>query len=170
MAGSPEQMITTQAGPMVCLVHVWYYMWPDAPPKVRIGEWQDLQVAGPNLHDMLDCVRTTVLHDADGFMIEGPQNETIVIAESYTVRALAGHVLLGERPIEGVNVEFRRMGTERILRSKTDASGAFKISQVGEGTYKFKVTKDGFKAVSGTVVVDHRANTKNLSFALHLGT
>jgi hypothetical protein len=170
MAGSPEQVVTTQAEPMVCLVGLWYYTRPNALREVRLGKWQNLRVAGPNLHGNEGCFRTTVLHDADGFTIEEPQNETIIIPDPYTVRALAGHVILAGSPVEAVNVEFRRMGSKRVLRSKTDLLGAFKAPRVREGRYKFKVTKDGFKAISGTIIVDHRANTKDLSFELHLGT
>jgi len=170
MAGSPEQVATTQVQPMVCLVGIWYYLNPDAARRVRLGKWQNLRVAGPNMHGTEGCFRTTVLHDADGFTIEEPQNEQIVISDPFTVRALAGRVFLGDSPVEAVNVEFQRFGSKRVLRSKTDASGAFRISQVREGKYKFKVTKDGFNAISGTIIVDQRATTKDLSFELRVGT
>ena len=55
-----------------------------------------------------------------------------------------------------------------MLRSKTNEGGAFSISDASEGQYKFKVTKDGFKALSGTIFVDRKAPVP-LSFELFFG-
>jgi Carboxypeptidase regulatory-like domain len=170
MVGSPEQVKTVQEQPMVCLVGVWYYLQPEASRRVKLGKWQTLQVAGPNLHGTTGCFRTTVLHDADGFTIEEPQNETIVVSKPYRVRILAGRVSIGDQPLEGVNVEVRRKGSNTVLHSKTNAAGAFSIPRASEGRYKFKATKDGFKALSGTVFVDRKAPPRRLSFELYVGT
>jgi hypothetical protein len=170
IAGSPEQVLAMQGQPMVCLVGVWYYLSPEEGSKVHPGEWQTLRIAGPNLHGTTGCFRTTVLHDADGFTIEEPQNETIIVSDPYRVRALAGRVLFGDAPVEGVNVEVRPIGSRRVLRAKTNDSGTFRITRVPDGKYKFKVTKDGFKALSGTVLLDKNAPTKALSFELQVGT
>jgi hypothetical protein len=168
-SGSPEQVLTLQEQPMVCLVEAWYYISPDEVPKIRLGRWQEMQVGGPNLHG-IGCVRTTTLYDADGFTIEEPQNETIVVSEPYEVKALVGTVYLSDDAIEGVNVEVRLMGSKKVLRTKTNAAGEFSISDAREGKYKFKVTKDGFKSLTGTILVDHKAKVEKLSFTIHLGT
>lgn len=170
MAGSPEQVKTVQEQPMVCLVGVWYYLPPEAARRVKVGRWQTLQAAGPNLHGTTGCFRTTVLHDADGFTIEEPQNETVVVSKPYRVRTLAGRVRIGDQPLEGVNVEVRREGSNTVLRCKTNEEGAFSISDASEGQYKFKVTKDGFKALSGTIFVDREAPKVPLSFEMYVGT
>jgi hypothetical protein len=118
------------------------------------------------------CVRTTPVYDADGFTIEQPQNETIVLAKPFRVRELAGQVHdNGNSPIEFANVEFLRVGTQQVIRVLTDSNGNFKLSVVVEGRYKFKVTKDGFKALRGIVIVDkHGSGNTMLSFALSVGT
>jgi hypothetical protein len=79
-------------------------------------------------------------------------------------------VATGDQPEAGVNVEVRRIGSENVLRTKTDAEGNFKIPDATEGEYKFKVTKDGFKALSGRIFVRHNAASRRLSFELHVGT
>jgi hypothetical protein len=168
--GAPEQVTTASGQPMVCLGAIWYYLPPEAARRVRVGEWQTLPVAGPNLHGTTGCFRTAVLHDADGFTIEEPQNETVVISIPYSVPLLAGRVTVGDDPVEGANVEVHRTGSKTVLRSKTNAKGAFHIPGASDGEYKFKVTKDGFKALSGIIVVDHTAPEAELAFELHVGT
>lgn len=169
MEGSPVEVETVQGLPMVCLVGVWYYLPPKPENKIELGRWQTLQVAGPSLRQMKACHRTTVLRDADGFTIEQPQNETIVLTEPLRVQRLAGRVAFGDEPLPGVNVEVRR-GSETVLASTTDAEGDFSIPAGTEGEYKFKVTKDGFKALSGTIFVDHNAQAKTISFEMQVGT
>jgi hypothetical protein len=110
-----------------------------------------------------------VLHDSDGFTIEEPQNETIELSEAFRVRGLEGRVAIGDQLLAGVDVEVRR-GSENVLRTKTDAEGNFTIPDATEGEYKFKVTKDGFKALSGTIFVDHNALAKPINFEMHVGT
>jgi len=118
------------------------------------------------------CVRTTAVLDADGFTIQQPQNETVVISDPFIVRELTGQVVVFDgSPIETANVEFLRIGTKNVLRTKTDSTGTFRMSGVPDGRYKFKVTKDGFKALTGIVVVDKHASRKaELSFQLNVGT
>lgn len=154
---------------MVCLVQAWYYVPPDEVARIHLGKWQEMRIGGPNLY-AVGCVRTTTLYDADGFTIEEPQNETIVVSEPYTVRGLVGMVSLTDTPIEGVNVEVRRTGSKNVLRTKTNAEGEFRISDARDGKYKFKLTKDGFKSLTGTIIVDRNAKTQRLSFTMYLGT
>jgi hypothetical protein len=170
MEGSPEQLKTVQGQPMVCLVGVWYYTKPEAETKMKLGQWQVVPAAGPNLYGTRGCFRTTILHDADGFTIEEPQNETIVVSEPYRVRVLEGRVTIADQPVPGANVEVLPLGGQGILSSKTDEDGNFRIPDAAEGEYKFKVTKDGFKALSGKVVVDPNAPSRRLSFGLDVGT
>jgi Carboxypeptidase regulatory-like domain len=169
-SGSPEQVKTLQGQPMVCLAGAWYYVNPETESKVTIGQWQSLQVAGPNLHGTKDCFRSAILHDADGFTIEELQNEIIFIAEPFRARVLEGRATASDQPVPDANVEVLSVGGTSILRSKTDEEGNFRIPDAGEGEYKFKVTKDGFKALSGKIIVDHSAPAKPLSFEMHLGT
>jgi len=169
-SGSPEQVKTLQGQPMVCLVGVWYYVKPETESKVTLGQWQRLQVAGPNLHGTKGCFRLTTLQNADGFTIEEPQNAIIEVPEPYRVRALEGRVTIADQPVQGANVEVLPVGGRGILRSKTDEEGNFRIPDAGKGEYKFKVTKDGFKALTGRIIVDHGAPPKPLASEMHLGT
>jgi hypothetical protein len=169
-AGSPEQIVTIEGQPMVCMVGVWYYLPPEVARGIQLGKWQKFEAAGPNLH-ATGCVRTTPVYDADGFTIEQPQNETIGFQDIY-VRRLVGrvHAGYGDAGIEDVNVEIRPEGSRQVFRTKTDASGAFSFSDIAEGRYKFKVTKNGFKALSGFVVVSRKSSKATLSFELPVGT
>jgi hypothetical protein len=169
-SGSPEQVRTLQGQPMVCFVGIWYYVKSETESKIALGQWLSLQVAGPNLHGTKGCFRTTTLHDADGFTIEEPQNATIEVSEPYRVRALKGRVTIADQPVQGANVEVLAVGRQGILRSKTDEGGNFRISHAREGEYKFKVTKDGFKALTGKIIVDRSARTEPLSFRMDVGT
>lgn len=168
IAGSPKQ-VRTEPNSMVCLGNAWYYLPPEDVKRIHLGKWQTLHVAGPNLY-VNGCTRTTTLYDADGFTIEEPANEMIVVDEPYTVQELVGQVHLGESPLEGVNVEVRRQGSKKVLRTKTTGAGAFRFPGVPEGRYKFKVTKDGFKSLSGTILVNRHAGKGSLSFELPVGT
>jgi hypothetical protein len=170
MQGSPEQLKTVQGQPMVCLVGLWYYIPPTSEANIKLGEWQVLHAAGPNLRGTHGCFRTTILHDADGFTIEEPQNATIIVTEPYKVRSLAGRVTISGQPVEGANVEVLAVGGRKILRSKTDRDGDFRIPDAPDGEYKFKVTKDGFNALSGKIIVNRKAPSAPLSFGLNLGT
>jgi hypothetical protein len=71
--------------------------------------------------------------------------------------------------LAGVDVEVRR-GSEKVLGSRTDAEGNFTIPDAAEGEYKFKATKDGFKALSGTIFVDNTAPAETINFEMQLGT
>jgi hypothetical protein len=173
VAASPEQIADTAELPMVCFGDLWYYLPSEEARKIVLGKWQTLQVAGDAMRKAPGCVRTTPVRDADGFTIEQPQTETVVMSNPYIVRKLAGRVEISsdDSPIEAANVEFLRVGTREVLRARTDSTGSFRMSPVPEGRYKFKVTKDGFKALSGTVIVDKHASGKNdLSFKLDVGT
>jgi len=169
--GSPTEIDTADGQqPQVCLGSDWYYVLPEESQKLTLGRWQHFLAAGPNLNGRA-CVRTVTRYDADGFTIEEPQNELIVIAKPYTVRALRGRVRLGDTPLEGVCVELRRIHEQKVLRATTNADGMFGFPAVAEGEYKFKLTKDGFKAITGKIVVDKKSRRNDeLSFDLPVGT
>ena len=96
----------------------------------------------------------------------------VVISDPYTARELTGRVMYDDdSPVEAANVEFLRVGTREVLRTRTDKTGGFRMPPIREGRYRFRVTKDGYKALSGTVIVDKRAsNKRDLSFKLAVGT
>jgi hypothetical protein len=169
MAGPVTQVSTVNGLPMVCVGSEWYYLSLAEVKKVQVGIWQKLQVAGPSLYSGR-CFRTTVLHDDDGFIIEEPANETIVLDDIHA-KALAGevHMESSQDGIPDANVELLRVGTKKIIGKKTDDSGRFSFSGLPDGKYKFKVTKDGFKSLSGFVFLGHKG-LERLSFALPVGT
>lgn len=137
--------------------------------KLRIGNWGTFRAAGTEAISR-DCVRTAIRYDADGFTIEEPENETIVEPEPYRVRSLTGHVHLSDTPLEGVNVEVLAAGTKHVVRTTTNADGEFTLPSSHKGSYKFKVTKDGFKSLTGTIIVAPTASENSLSFELSVGT
>jgi len=169
-AGSPKCLSAIDGQPTVSFSGEWYYLSPAEAKKVEIGTWQTLQVAGPNYFSDF-CFRTKVLRDKDGFIMEEPASETIILDDIH-VKALAGKVHLGfsQEGIPDANVELLRFATKNVIGRKTDDSGRFSFSGLPEGKYKFKVTKDGFKALSGFVFLDHHAHLKRLSFMLYVGT
>ncbi len=59
--------------------------------------------------------------------------------------------------MEDVLVEIRD-DAGRVTGTKTNRRGAFKLSGVPKGTYRFKVTMNGFQSVVGDVVVSKKAN------------
>lgn len=170
VSDSPEQILDTPDGPMICLGGEWYYALSDSLHKMTMGDWQSrLVVAGPNLH-LERCIGPRIVHDREGFTFEGLVNEIVVIDEPYRARALVGHVFYHDSPLAGTYVEFKRAGSAEILLTKTDELGFFKIPHAPEGEYKLVATHDGFWALRGTVIVSRRAKTKKLTFSLHEGT
>jgi hypothetical protein len=169
--GSPEQIEAEDDHFVVCMGGLWYYLPADEAKTIQLGRWIKLHLAGPSLRGHVGCNRTVPIYDADGFTIENPSNETIAFP-NLTVGSLSGtvHLSHGGNPIKDVNVEALLVGDESVLRTKTDAQGAFVFSRLREGKYKFKVSKDGFKSISGFVILDHKACTKLLSFELPVGT
>ncbi|HEY2860755.1 MAG TPA: carboxypeptidase-like regulatory domain-containing protein [Terracidiphilus sp.] len=172
VAASPEQIVDTGELSMVCFGDLWYYLPSKEAGKLVLGRWQILKVAGDAMRRAPGCVRTTTVRDADGFTIEHPQNELVVISDPYSTRELSGRVMFrDDSPVEAANVEFLRAGTKEVLRAKTDKTGAFRMPRTSEGHYKFMVTKDGYTALSGTVIVDKHASSKSaLLFKLDVGT
>jgi hypothetical protein len=90
--------------------------------------------------------------------------------QPFTVRAVRGLVLDpsgAER--DGVVVEIRDEAG-RIRGTKTNRKGTFKFGGVPNGTYKFKVTLDGFQSVVGDIVVSKRANkADHMKIVMKLG-
>lgn len=76
----------------------------------------------------------------------------------FTVRAVKGVVFdPSGAEMDGAVVELRNEAG-RIRGTKTNRKGAFKLAGVRKGTYKFKVTMDGFQSVVGDIVVSKKAN------------
>jgi Carboxypeptidase regulatory-like domain len=76
----------------------------------------------------------------------------------FTVRAVKGVVLdPSSAEMDGVVVEIQD-AAGRIRGTKTSPKGTFKLGGVPEGTYRFKVTMNGFQSVVGQIVVSKKAN------------
>ncbi|HET6176186.1 MAG TPA: carboxypeptidase-like regulatory domain-containing protein [Candidatus Sulfotelmatobacter sp.] len=88
----------------------------------------------------------------------------------FTVRAVEGVVLdPSGAEMEGVVVETRD-GAGQIRGTKTNRKGTFKLGGVPEGTYKFKVTMNGFQSVVGDVMISNKANkTDKMKIVMKLG-
>lgn len=170
VSGSPKQTVTSEDEPsQVCFGSEWFYVKGSEVKALTLGRWITFMAAGPSSVSR-ECVRAAPLFDADGFTIEEPQTETVVVRDPYKVRTLTGHVSIGGQPLKGVNVEVLPAGSKTVLRAKTNANGKFVLTPARKGIYKFKVTKDGFKALTGTILVDPAASATLLSFELQVGT
>ena len=88
----------------------------------------------------------------------------------FTVRAVKGVVLdPSGAEMEGVVVEIRD-GAGQIRGTKTNRKGTFKLSGVPKGTYKFKVTMNGFQSVVGDIIISNKANkTDQMKIVMQLG-
>ena len=76
----------------------------------------------------------------------------------FTVHAVRGVVLdPSGAAMAGVVLEIRD-GAGRIRGTKTNRKGTFKIGGPPKGTYKFKLTMNGFQSVVGNVVVSKKVN------------
>jgi hypothetical protein len=111
-----------------------------------------------------------------GFVTEQPVLDVIRIAQPFKVPAVVGRVVYftalgaGETPLAGVIFEVRD-NSGRVLSATTDTKGTFKIDGVPQGTYEFKVTKNGFHSVIGTIIVSSEVpRKKDIRIQLQLGT
>jgi hypothetical protein len=88
----------------------------------------------------------------------------------FTLRAVMGVVLdPSGAEMDGVVVEIRDEAG-RIRGTKTDRKGTFKLSGVSKGTYKFKVTMNGFQSVVGNIVVSKKTNKSDqMKIVMKLG-
>jgi hypothetical protein len=79
-------------------------------------------------------------------------------SKPFTLRGVRGIVLdPSGAEMDGVVVEIRDEAG-RIRGTKTNRKGAFKLGGVPKGTYKFKLTMNGFQSVVGDIVVSKKAN------------
>ena len=88
----------------------------------------------------------------------------------FTLRAVRGVVLdASGAEMDGVVVEIRDEAG-RIRGTKTNRKGTFKLSGVPKGTYKFKVTMNGFQSVVGDIIISKKANkTDQMKIAMKVG-
>jgi Carboxypeptidase regulatory-like domain len=88
----------------------------------------------------------------------------------FTLRAVRGVVLdASGAEMDGVVVEIRDEAG-RIRGTKTNRNGTFKLSGVPKGTYKFKVTMNGFQSVVGNLIISKMANkTDQMKIAMKVG-
>jgi hypothetical protein len=74
-------------------------------------------------------------------------------------------------PLQNMLFEIQGPGKDRkIRRATTDESGRFKMGHVPVGTYKFKITLNGFQSVMGTITVSKEApKTDEIKIAMAIG-
>jgi carboxypeptidase family protein len=91
--------------------------------------------------------------------------------DPFAVREAKGTILRSnsQDPLTNVLVEFRNAGG-KILSTKTDSPGQFRLRHLGEGTYMFKTTLNGFHSVGGTVIVQKSAKkSETITIEMPLG-
>jgi len=95
----------------------------------------------------------------------------VELRDPITVREAKGIVAMphGGGGIANVIVEFRD-GGGKIVATKTDSQGHFRIKHLRDGTYKIKTTLSGFSSVMGTIILDrHTDRTRVISIEMPVG-
>ena len=110
-------------------------------------------------------------YDEQGFTIENPQHVQVELEAILTVRNVRGRVTdRSGAPLAGARFEIKPIAGGAVLRATVDDKGMFALPNVPDGTYRLKVTKDGFQAVWGKLVVDRKARkVDKVSFTLPVG-
>ena len=105
-----------------------------------------------------------------GFMKSPTEHIIDEPGKPFTLRAVRGVVLdPSGAEMDGVVVEIRDEAG-RIRGTKSDRNGTFKLSGVPKGTYKFKVTLNGFQSVVGDIIISKKANkTDQMKIAMKVG-
>ena len=93
-----------------------------------------------------------------------------MILRPFIVREVKGVVLVPycDGPLPNVLIELRG-GGGKFTATKTDSRGQFKFGNIHEGTYRLKITLDGFPSVVGTVVLQkHAKNSEAIRIEMPL--
>jgi hypothetical protein len=107
-----------------------------------------------------------------GFIKEEPELNVIEYSRPFMISIVQGVVSLPvtNDPLEEAFFEIRN-NKGQVLTAKTDAFGKFKITNVPEGSYDFKVTKNGFMSVIGKIKISKKySRKKTIHIQLDLGT
>jgi hypothetical protein len=117
----------------------------------------------PSTGAVRDRLAQRLYEIANGTLIDEPD-------KPFTLRAVRGVVLdASGAEMDGVVVEIRDEAG-RIRGTKTNSKGTFKLSGVSKGTYKFKVTMNGFQSVVGNIIISKKANkTDQMKIAMKVG-
>jgi hypothetical protein len=96
------------------------------------------------------------------------------LEQPFEVRSLRGLVTRKEGdqgPLRDALVEIKGPGDhDQVRRARTNENGEFRIAHIASGTYKFKVTLDGFQSVVGTIIVSKEApKAAQIRIALPIG-
>lgn len=94
-----------------------------------------------------------------GFTKSATEHIIVEIETPFVVKSAAGVVTMRDQePLEGVLVEIRGPGeAERVRSTTTDSKGRFAMAGLASGRYQFKMTKNGWQSVVGTIVVSPNA-------------
>jgi len=126
------------------------------------------------------------------FRQEHPPLDYVEITTPFVVRDVSGTIYFTEnKPLEGATFEIG-LKNGSVLGAYSDRRGSFQFprfhhpmgsllhprlhrvisdSSVRPGTYRFKVTKNGFHSTIGTVVVSPKApKESSIEIQLHIGT
>jgi hypothetical protein len=107
-----------------------------------------------------------------GFVREEPELDKVEIGQPFEVPTTINGIIVHSegQPVSGALFEIRD-GSGRVLSSVASDAGRFQIAHVRPGTYDFKVTKNGFHSVIGTITVSRKTPQKNsVHIQLSLGT
>ncbi len=125
---------------------------------------------------VLSVVATTQEKATVGDFTKSPTEHIINrIEQPFAVRSVKGIISRQTggptEPLANVLFEIQGPGTDRkIRRATTDDNGHFKIGHVPAGTYKFKVTLNGFQSVMGTITVSREApKADEIKIAMSIG-
>jgi carboxypeptidase family protein len=85
------------------------------------------------------------------------------------VRSVVGRITAAalNEGVPNAVVEIKREGSDKVRGAIADGNGRFRIKGIADGKYIFKVTRDGFQSVYGTLQVSRRAS-RNSGFSIEL--
>lgn len=110
-----------------------------------------------------------------GFTKSGTEHIIEHWPEVLTVASVSGEIraATNDEPLANALFEIRGPGeSERVVGTKTNRDGAFRLKKVRAGAYAFKVTLNGFQSVVGRLCVVPRAKaggTGTIKIKLNLG-
>lgn len=106
-----------------------------------------------------------------GFLREVPPLNIVELGRTLRVSVVHGTISYSDgSPIEDAAFEIRD-GQGKVQSVRSDSKGRFTIASVTPGTYLFKVTKNQFHSVVGTVIVSPKISLKkSIHIELPLGT
>ena len=121
--------------------------------RIKSGDLKGF-TSSPTEHVIREIDKPIILGAVEGIVVMNPP---------------PGGLMTG--PLVGALFEIRGPdGDESIRGTRADRLGRFRIKNVKQGRYKFKVTLNGFQSIVGTIIVSEEVDDNPFpAFVMHLG-